>query len=208
MMSKTCSMCKTDKPINAFFGYTEAHPELAYGICKECQAHLAQQWSSSNKSEPPAKKVCTRCHKEKPIDQFGNYNRLKTGKHIYCLDCADEMHKEWIRENPEIYTKSSRKSALKNWYRRQAELKANGGSHTDDEWQELCARYGNRCVCCGRKTALQHDHIIPVSLGGPSDIGNIQPLCKRCNDRKGTRIIDYRPDQKPHDKKRHIGAGG
>lgn len=37
------------------------------------------------------------------------------------------------------------------------------------------------------------DHVIPLVIGGPHHPDNIQPLCQRCNSRKGARVIDYRP---------------
>jgi hypothetical protein len=78
------------------------------------------------------------------------------------------------------------------WQRRQAKILANGGSYTRAEFGALCAQYDNRCLCCGGRAPLAADHIVPVEHGGSSDISNIQPLCKPCNSRKGTRTIDYR----------------
>jgi hypothetical protein len=48
-----------------------------------------------------------------------------------------------------------------------------------------------RCVICGRSPAaeahvvLHVDHIRPWSKGGPTDIGNLQTLCSKCNLGKG-----------------------
>lgn len=69
----------------------------------------------------------------------------------------------------------------------------NGGIYTLLEWIALCAKFGNRCLCCGRDDVqLTVDHIVPVSMGGSNDISNIQPLCKSCNSRKHQKIVDYR----------------
>jgi 5-methylcytosine-specific restriction endonuclease McrA len=68
-----------------------------------------------------------------------------------------------------------------------------GGSFTAGEFKELCDRYGNRCLACGRANVkLEADHVVPVKLGGTSDISNIQPLCTTCNRKKYTQVIDYR----------------
>lgn len=77
---------------------------------------------------------------------------------------------------------------------RDKRLAANGGSHTEEQWQALVKKYG-RCLCCGdTKAKIYRDHIVPVSRGGTDDISNIQPLCVRCNFRKGNRhATDYRP---------------
>lgn len=51
---------------------------------------------------------------------------------------------------------------------------------------------GYRCVRCGSRKHLEIDHIEPVSLGGKSELQNMQILCRRCNLFKNDRIIDYR----------------
>lgn len=45
-----------------------------------------------------------------------------------------------------------------------------------------------RCVTCGTWIGLSIDHIIPESRGGPTEIDNLQTLCRPCNSRKGDRV--------------------
>ena len=66
------------------------------------------------------------------------------------------------------------------------------GSFTYGEFYELCDLYGNVCLCCGKKKKLTADHIIPLMKLGTHTMDNIQPLCKKCNSRKNSAIIDYR----------------
>lgn len=76
---------------------------------------------------------------------------------------------------------------------RRARKRGAGGSFTAEEWHALCALYGYRCLSCKAVgVRLTADHVIPVSLGGTSDISNIQPLCGPCNSRKGVLVIDFR----------------
>ena len=82
-----------------------------------------------------------------------------------------------------------------NAARRVRELQALG-SHTALEWAETCAKYGNKCLCCGASDRpLTRDHVIPLVLGGSDAIGNLQPLCGPCNSAKGQTGLDYRPDR-------------
>lgn len=53
-------------------------------------------------------------------------------------------------------------------------------------------KYGKLCLCCGTKENISLDHITPIYLKGENKIDNLQPLCRSCNSRKGTKIIDYR----------------
>jgi 5-methylcytosine-specific restriction endonuclease McrA len=67
------------------------------------------------------------------------------------------------------------------------------GMFTADEWIDLCERFGNKCVCCGRSDAkLTVDHVIPLVAGGDNTIDNIQPLCFECNRSKWKDVTDYR----------------
>ncbi len=78
------------------------------------------------------------------------------------------------------------------------------GSWTAEEWLGLCARFDFRCVCCGKRSLLESDHVRPLSTGGDNSIENIQPLCESCNASKNTKHADYREDAfSHHDSSRH-----
>lgn len=51
-------------------------------------------------------------------------------------------------------------------------------------WQ----RDGGKCVQCGAADYLEYDHIIPFAKGGANTVENIQLLCRRCNQKKGSLI--------------------
>ncbi len=75
-------------------------------------------------------------------------------------------------------------------------VRLNGGSFTIGEWELLKKQYGYRCPMCGKREPeikLETDHIIPVCKGGSSYIENIQPLCKKCNSIKFTKIYQGIP---------------
>lgn len=52
----------------------------------------------------------------------------------------------------------------------------------------------HRCLKCGATADLHIDHIVPWSLGGPTNAENLQTLCGPCNIAKGVDAIDYRDD--------------
>lgn len=91
---------------------------------------------------------------------------------------------------------AERKVARILGHRRRERIRQNGGSYTQEEWENLCATYNHRCIKCGLKRPLAADHVIPVLLGGSSNIDNIQPLCGPCNSIKGAKTRDYR--DRPH----------
>lgn len=111
--------------------------------------------------------------------------------------------KEYSLKNREKLNLNSLKWGQNNRHRhavsesmRRTRKRGNGGSYTVAEWEELKAKYNYACLCCGRREPEIHlhaDHINPVALGGPSNIDNIQPLCKSCNSSKGKKFIDFRP---------------
>lgn len=48
--------------------------------------------------------------------------------------------------------------------------------------------YGNKCRYCTNKLDIYNivcDHVYPISMGGNSDVQNLQMICGRCNTRKG-----------------------
>lgn len=92
------------------------------------------------------------------------------------LDYHRERVKEYQRKHPE---------KVREWARRRyVRKKGAEGSHTDEQFWELCLRYGWKCAYCGRKLTKEtvtRDHIIPLSRGGSDNIENIAPSCLACN---------------------------
>ena len=98
-----------------------------------------------------------------------------------------------VRHTREYHKKYPEKR-LAVCHKRRARL-LGGGSYTEQEWFALVEQYGHRCLCCKKpepEIKLTVDHIVPIAKGGTNDIGNIQPLCAKCNFRKQTKTIDYR----------------
>lgn len=57
---------------------------------------------------------------------------------------------------------------------------------------QVLQRDGFRCVLCGASAAdgvrLHVDHVVPVSRGGKTEMGNLRTLCEACNLGKGARL--------------------
>lgn len=105
----------------------------------------------------------------------------------------------WLgKQRPRGENNPKWKGGYKNklWHNKQRKIKiiSNGGFHSLGEWETLKAQYNWTCPSCKLQEPiikLNEDHIIPLSLGGSSNIENIQPLCGRCNSIKHNKIIKY-----------------
>lgn len=116
--------------------------------------------------------------------------KLKQQRDRYNADpeAARQRKRDWRRANPD------KVAAMAN--RRRVLEAAAEGSHTEEEWATLKAKYNYTCLRCGQREpdiVLTRDHVIPLSRGGSDYISNIQPLCDPCNSAKGIRTTDYRP---------------
>jgi 5-methylcytosine-specific restriction endonuclease McrA len=57
---------------------------------------------------------------------------------------------------------------------------------------EVLNLFGNKCAGCGRPLAAgaaTMDHIMPLSRGGLTEVGNLQPLCVGCNGKKADQNV-------------------
>jgi 5-methylcytosine-specific restriction endonuclease McrA len=91
-------------------------------------------------------------------------------------------------KNPELF----KQRAIQYRNVRRARL-SGGGVVTIEEWEQIKAHYGYRCLCCGAtQVPLEPDHVVPIARGGLNAADNIQPLCVPCNRIKFTKTIDYR----------------
>jgi 5-methylcytosine-specific restriction endonuclease McrA len=151
--------------------------------------------------------ACMHCGKT--TRYVANGNCFDYWKHQgYSSQTADYRHeyyvtnKEPILAAQKVYRRDPKnrpgilRATKKCQKRRQVRDAKAEGSHTKQEWEDLKTFHGHVCLCCGKHESecgrLERDHIIPVIKGGTHWISNIQPLCKICNSRKGTRTTDFR----------------
>lgn len=79
-----------------------------------------------------------------------------------------DLRKSYLYSHPEILYQRGRNGKV----REPISLKL--------RW-EVFSKDNFKCVACGSKENLQVDHIIPFSLGGKTEISNLQTLCQDCN---------------------------
>jgi 5-methylcytosine-specific restriction endonuclease McrA len=107
-----------------------------------------------------------------------------------------EAHKQEYADKAKERDKNNPKKALQRvWLRRARKLNIEGDHFTDAQFKKLCEATGNKCLSCKRTNVeLTADHVIPLALQVPhsDEISNIQPLCRSCNSKKGTKTVDYR----------------
>lgn len=116
------------------------------------------------------------------------------------VDDVKEYFRQYLIKNREKHNARSRlwnvnnreKKAISRIRRRSADK---NGTLTAEQWQALKEFYNYTCLCCKRQEPeikLTLDHVLPTSKGGLSTYENSQPLCTSCNQKKGTKTIDYR----------------
>lgn len=189
---KKCNKCDKTKLITEFHRNPKSKDGYC-GACKVCRSSHAKDWHAANRERENAKSAERR--KANPEKRKETLKR-SNAKRAKVVSDWQKTHKDAVRErNNRWRVKNLDKSRAKvrNYRTKKA---GGGGKHTAEEFKELCAKYNHRCLCCGKKKKLEADHVVPVSMGGSSDISNIQPLCRSCNASKNNQIADYR--SKPH----------
>ena len=178
---KKCSRCGEVKPISEFYKRKDRLSGYL-SICKPCRLPLAKKWHLLNK--------------EKTTEAFRKYR----AEHI---DKRHEQSKAWNRTHSKSHSESNAKYSASHpevarqiTQNRRAREMAAVGVIKKEEWIALLEKYDGKCLCCGSKNKIAMDHIVPLIAGGSHTIGNVQPLCRSCNSRKGVKTIDYRKEEK------------
>lgn len=178
---KKCSSCKILQPLSEFTVDRSSTTGFS-SACKSCQKVRHLKYKEQNREKvAKQKRAWEAANRERVKDWRTEYDKK------YYISNKDKIlarGKAWTAANPEKKVECER--------RRRARRASNGGCFTAVQFDDLCESYGRKCLCCGRATKLQADHVVPVCKGGGDDISNIQPLCSQCNQRKGTKATDYR----------------
>ncbi len=162
---RNCKICNTERALRAYYSD------------KENKRASKKKWEENN----PEYRITWQRNNKKKIAGYSSKWQTSNPEKV------NEIIREWRRRNPE-------KCAEYQNNRRSRKL-GNGGKFTSSEWIAVKNKFSNTCLCCDLKEPdikLTPDHVIPLAKGGSNSIDNIQPLCKRCNSKKGVKIIDYR----------------
>lgn len=192
-MEKTCFTCHISQPLDRF-SPNKAKKDGRQPNYKRCRAAHAKAVRLSNpeaalasdkkkrQQRPDAIAEVMKKWRDKNRDYTREYN---ASHHAANAETVGKRNKKWIQDNRAAHRGIQ--------HRRRARIRGSGGNYTAKEWLALCAEHGFRCLCCGEQKPLTVDHVIPIVRGGSNTISNIQPLCKRCNNKKYDKVIDYRP---------------
>jgi len=147
-------------------------------------------------TEEISSKVCKQCGQNKPLSEFHADIQEADRHKRMCRECTSRYKKRQRQANPEKYRATG--AAYQRKWRK-------GKTYTPSEmrdealWQVVVSHYApdGRCLLCRRHDdKLEPDHVVPLSAGGPDEVGNLQPLCRRCNrGSKNKKDDDYRADK-------------
>lgn len=96
-VTKVCNRCHRELPITEFHR-NHTRKDGYQCQCKECQRELAHAMyvkreeakQTQEPTETPTTKVCAKCHRELPVENFGHTKKNKNGLKSYCRDCENE----------------------------------------------------------------------------------------------------------------------
>ena len=175
---KQCSRCREWKDESQY--YVGGNPTRALmAHCKKCHNEASRAWAKSNRDK--VLKILNRW-----VGRNIEKHRANTAKWKAANSEKDKERKRKYNAEHKL------ENAIRE-HNRRARIKKNGGVFTKEEWENLLEKCGNKCLRCGKTgVKLEIDHVIPVALGGPNTIDNLQPLCRKCNSSKSKKHIDYR----------------
>lgn len=192
MEFKICNACHIKLPATEFYKRSDRRNGLS-SRCKKC----LDSYRLTDEAKAKSAIWNDRWRKNNPEKVQAKERRRKRDRNKCRI-----YEEKYRSQNREIVVRRSNEWILKHPGKKQEYLDRRRDSERGHmftlEWIDLKEKYGNRCLCCGRgepEVKIHADHVIPVKLGGSNNIENRQPLCKRCNSIKHTKIIDYRPKE-------------
>jgi len=182
----SCGCMKSNQSIELV--QARAKGEKYYFTGMPClNGHIANRLVSS--------KACVECNKEKDLatrasrlDYFKDYQKKNPEKAKAACAKYNEANIEKRRESDRIRKQNPETKAKRAAYERarRQNKRAGGGDIKKSDIDFLFSSQRGACASCLVKLDKFHvDHIMPIYLGGNSDISNLQILCPTCNMKKG-----------------------
>src|SRR5665648_822068 len=126
-------------------------------------------------------KTCKKCGESKEATTEFFY-ASKTNKDRLSAECT-RRYRGCHKDNINILAQRRRTRKLK--------LPA---TLTNEQWEIIKQKFGNKCAYCGKEKPLAQEHFLAISKGGEYTADNIIPACQSCNSSKGMRFFfDWYP---------------
>ena len=185
---KVCLKCGVDKVASEFYRESKKKDGLSYD-CKECKL-----------------KACAGWRKRYP-DRAREADRRKQAR--YVADGRQLIYRRrWAARHPnhdkEYYRRNFERDRVRFWLRdqrRRARLAGLPFKFDQKDEEDTMEVFEHSCAFCGVGGRQTMEHVVPVfrtDVPNPGTVrGNIMPLCGKCNDSKGTRLLEeYLCDEK------------
>lgn len=176
-------MCQKTKPYSEYHKMSSSKDGVQ-GHCKECKRILGKKYEKTRSREKKAEYARKEWLRKKHDPKY------------------QQQHKKWLKENAEYVKQKAKeyreeKGVLLLYTRsnRSAKRRGHEGRLRMHEWNAALEQTDFMCIACEETLADSIDHVVPLSLGGTNTYDNIQPMCIRCNLKKGTRVVDFRDSE-------------
>ena len=180
-MSKRCSHCLQDLPIEVF-GKLKASPDGLRTQCKPCEIKGTKNYRKANPEKVKAWDHAKYQRQKEKIKARARANYAKNPERQKANGA------KWNAAHPEAHLVILRNAKA----RRRARL-------GEQRHERISARQYNRlivrdthCYLCGKKNNLSTnsiDHVTPLSKGGQHVYENLRIVHSRCNKSKGNRLV-------------------
>lgn len=151
-------------------------------------------------------KVCSKCGRELPVEQFSKRIASKDGLQSKCRECDNitvtqyyEEHKQEKQQYHKQYDKQYYQTPqgqivhFNAYAKRHKREETQGNGITKDQWLEMMNFFEWKCAYSGVLVNTENnrsiDHIIPLAKGGEHEVWNCVPMDKNLNRSKRDKDI-------------------
>lgn len=200
---KSCSKCKTEKPLGAFHRTKHTKSGLT-SQCKACRNAKTLEWFYANHDEQRSVSLARyRANREAIAERRSAIRYANHDARLIRERSNREANREqyrgyvrnWQLRNPEYNNARKRawekkrpasKKLMVARYR--ARLRAMRlHTITRVSLEARISVFGDRCAYCGGEWS-HLDHVKPIAKGGPHCLANLRPACGPCNRRKSSKM--------------------